>query len=60
MRIAIVEDDKLLRETLNILLSGDGGFEVVGVFGSGEEGIDALDKARPELMLNLSASNVAR
>ena len=51
MRIAIVEDDKMLRENLKILLSGDGGIEVVGAFGSGEAALQALEEISPEVML---------
>jgi len=51
MRLAIVEDDKMLRENLEILLQGNGRIEVVGAFGSGEEALETLEEIAPEIML---------
>lgn len=51
MRIAIVEDDPLLRGSMSILLGGERGFEVVGAYGSGEEALEGLPGARPEVVL---------
>lgn len=51
MRVAIVEDDKLFRENLNLLLSGDTGIHVVGVFANAEEALPALKKLLPDIAL---------
>ena len=51
MRLAIIEDDRMLRENLRLLLSGEAGIEVVGAFGSAEEALDGLGRCAPELLL---------
>ena len=51
MKISIVEDDVLLRQNLKLLLSGETGISVVSVYGSAEEALQSIRKARPEILL---------
>jgi DNA-binding NarL/FixJ family response regulator len=51
MRLAIVEDDPLLRENLKILLGGEPGITVAGAYPSGEEALRSLRKSPPEVVL---------
>lgn len=52
MRLAIVEDDSLLRENLKILLGGEKDITIVGIFGSAEEALQKLKKVNPEVLLS--------
>jgi DNA-binding NarL/FixJ family response regulator len=49
--IAIVEDDKNLREDLADLLSGRKGFRCVGAFASAEEALQSLPAKRPDVVV---------
>lgn len=51
MRLAIVEDDPLLLESLKMLLSGETGIKVSGAFRSAEEALPLLKEAKPDVML---------
>ena len=51
MKVSIVEDDVLLRQNLNLLLSGETGISVVSVFASAEEALAGIKRARPEILL---------
>lgn len=51
MRIAILEDDKILRDNLEILFKGDGRMEVVGVYGTGEEALEQFQNINPDIIL---------
>jgi two-component system NarL family response regulator len=51
MKVAIVEDDMLLRENLKLLLSGESGISVVGAFASAEEALAGVRQAGPEVLL---------
>jgi len=51
MKISIVEDDVLLRQNLKLLLSGETGISVAGVYGSAEEALAGIKRARPEILL---------
>jgi two-component system NarL family response regulator len=51
MRIAIVEDNTLLRENLALLIGGEPGFEVCCHFGTGEEALPAILQCLPEILL---------
>jgi two-component system NarL family response regulator len=51
MKISIVEDDVLLRENLKLLLSGESGITVASAYGSAEEALLGIRKARPEILL---------
>lgn len=51
MRLAIIEDDTMLRENLRMLLGGEDKIDVVGAFGSAEEALENLKACCPELLL---------
>jgi DNA-binding NarL/FixJ family response regulator len=51
MKIAIVEDDKLLRENLKLLLGGEQGMSVVGTFATAEEASVGLKRLKPDVLL---------
>jgi two-component system NarL family response regulator len=51
MRLAIVEDDPLLRDNLKILLGGESGITVAGAYPSGEDALRSLRKSPPEVVL---------
>jgi DNA-binding NarL/FixJ family response regulator len=48
IRVAMVEDNAGLRESLGVLLNGTPGFLCAGAFGSAEAALDALPAMRPE------------
>lgn len=51
LRLLIVEDDTLLRESLRVLLDGESGLQVVGCCASAEESLSLLAQAQPDAML---------
>jgi len=51
MRLAIIEDNRMLRENLRILLNGESGIDVVGAFGSAEEALSQFPACSPEVLL---------
>jgi len=51
IRIAVVEDDKMVREVLEILLSGTPGFMCVASFGNGEDAVAGLPGVSPDVVL---------
>jgi DNA-binding NarL/FixJ family response regulator len=51
MRLVIIEDDAMLRETLKLLLSGEPGITVTGTYSSAEEALRGIKKAAPEVVL---------
>ncbi len=51
MRLVIVEDDPILRESLKLLLAGETEITVAGAFGNAEEALRALKKSAPDVML---------
>ncbi len=51
MRLAIIEDDGMLRENLRLLLNGESEIDVVGAFGSAEEALLEFHACSPELLL---------
>jgi DNA-binding NarL/FixJ family response regulator len=51
MKLAIVEDDPLLRKNLKLLLSGEPGITVDGVYQSGEDALKSMKKSMPEVIL---------
>jgi DNA-binding NarL/FixJ family response regulator len=50
-RVAIVEDQRPLRDGLKALVGGTGDFEVTGAFGSMEEALPKLEADPPEVVL---------
>jgi two-component system NarL family response regulator len=51
MRVAIVEDDSVTRETLKLLLENEPQIESVRVFDSGESLLESLDKVVADVLL---------
>lgn|SRR5574341_1032377 len=51
VRIAIIEDDPLLLESLELLLSREPDVSVVGAYRSAEDALQFLQKASPEMIL---------
>ncbi len=51
MKVAIVEDDRLLRENLKLLLSGETGIAVVATYPTAEDALAGLKRARPDILL---------
>lgn len=51
MKICIVEDDKRLLNTYEILIGGEENMDVTGSYGSGEEALDQLESPGPDVML---------
>ncbi len=51
IRVAIIEDDRWLRENLADELAGDRDFECVGAYGTSEEALDALPNERPDVAI---------
>jgi DNA-binding NarL/FixJ family response regulator len=51
MKVSIVEDDVLLRQNLKLLLSGETGISVASVYGSAEEALAGVKRARPDILL---------
>lgn len=51
IRIMLVDDHRLLRETLAVPLANEPGFAVVAQAGCGREALELLDDVRPDLLL---------
>jgi two-component system NarL family response regulator len=51
MKIAIVEDNALLSENLRLLLNGESGMTVVGVFSTAEDALGSLKGCCPDVLL---------
>jgi DNA-binding NarL/FixJ family response regulator len=51
MKLAIVEDDPLLRDNLRLLLGGETGITVSGAYASGEDALKSMKKSMPEVIL---------
>ncbi|MDH3330648.1 MAG: response regulator transcription factor [Desulfobulbaceae bacterium] len=51
MRIAIVEDNSLLRENLVLLIGGEPELKVCGNFGTAEEALPAVLRDKPDILL---------
>ena len=52
MRIMIVDDDPLVKESLKIILEKDGDIEVVSLCGSGREAVEVYPQVKPDLVLS--------
>ena len=51
IRTAIVEDDRMVREVLEILLNGSPGFTCVAAYGTGEDALNGLPDVNPDVVL---------
>jgi two-component system NarL family response regulator len=51
LRIVVVEDDQITRESLAILLSGESSLAVVGVFGTAGELLAVIDQLEADVLL---------
>lgn len=51
MRLAIVEDELRLLESMKLILGGEGKWKIVGAFSSAEETLDNLEASSPDLIL---------
>ena len=51
IRIAVVEDDKTVREGLQMLLNGSPGFTCVAAYGNGEDAVAGLPEVNPDVVL---------
>lgn len=51
IRVAIVEDDKSLREGLGALIGGTTGFKCIGMFGTMEDGLKGVRQNPPDMLL---------
>jgi len=51
IRIAVVEDDKTVREGLQMLLNGSPGYSCIATFGSGEEAFKGISEVLPDVVL---------
>ena len=51
IRIAIVEDDKTVREGLQMLLNGSPGFDCVAAYANGEDAVADIPQVAPDVVL---------
>lgn len=51
IRIAMVEDDDLVRESMKLLLAGEPGYSCVAAYSNARDAIANVRKARPDVML---------
>jgi DNA-binding NarL/FixJ family response regulator len=51
IRIAVVEDDKTVRDGLQMLLNGSPGFSCVAAYGNGEDALAELPEVNPDVVL---------
>jgi DNA-binding NarL/FixJ family response regulator len=51
IRIAIVEDDKTVREGLQMLLNGSPGYACIAAYGNGEDAVSELPEVNPDVVL---------
>ncbi len=51
IRIAVVEDDRTVREGLQMLLNGSHGYSCVAAYGSGEDALAGLPEVQPDVVL---------
>ena len=51
VRIVLVEDNQIFRETLELLLGLRGDLEIVGSVGTGQEAVDVCARARPDVVV---------
>jgi len=51
IRIAVVEDDRTVREGLQMLLNGSPGFSCVTAYGNGEDALAQIPEVNPDVVL---------
>lgn len=51
IRVALVEDNAGLRESLTVLIDGSDGFTCIGAFGNAEEALRRLPARKPDVVL---------
>ncbi|MDX9905402.1 MAG: response regulator transcription factor [Bacteroidales bacterium] len=51
VRVAIVEDDRTVREGLQMLLNGSPGFTCIAAYGNGEDAVAGLQAMKPDVVL---------
>ncbi|MCU0370211.1 MAG: response regulator transcription factor [Bacteroidales bacterium] len=51
LRVAVVEDDRMVREVLEILLNGSPGFTCAASYGTGEDAVACLPDVNPDVVL---------
>ena len=51
VRIVLVEDNQIFRETLELLLGLRGDLEIVGSVGTGQEAVDVCAQVRPDVVV---------
>ena len=51
IKVAIIEDQPLIREGLGILIEGTDGFQTLGKYASMEEALAKIDRALPDVVL---------
>ncbi|HCX78868.1 MAG TPA: DNA-binding response regulator, partial [Firmicutes bacterium] len=51
MRVIVVDDDALIRDSLTMLLELEADFEVIGVGDNGQEAFALCQKEQPDLVL---------
>lgn len=50
VRVLVVDDSVLMQKLMTQIVNGTPGFQVIGVAGSAEEGWDAIQELRPEIL----------
>jgi DNA-binding NarL/FixJ family response regulator len=51
IRVALVDDDPLVRSALGLMLGGQADLQVVGEAGDGREGLTMIERAQPDVVL---------
>lgn len=51
IRVAVVEDDRTVREGLQMLLQGSPGFSCIAVYSNGEDALAGLPEVKPDVVL---------
>ncbi|WP_308221714.1 response regulator transcription factor [Georgenia sp. EYE_87] len=51
VRVALVDDDPLVRAGLRMILGGDAGLDLVGEAADGHEALDRVERERPDVVL---------
>ncbi|HMV25823.1 MAG TPA: response regulator transcription factor, partial [bacterium] len=51
IKVAVVEDDKIIRQSLQIIIDGTDGFRCIGAYPNAESFIDDVQRLKPEVVL---------